>query len=351
MESLNKSVNKDSILVTYLRGGAGSPMKSPGSDRFSCNYQRSSSGSSRSPLSPLQNVKTPMMAEDEVLVMDGVLVSPLVGSRSSSNSSSSSSGKSAYKKELCRAWEDLGHCRYASNCQYSKTGLWKSVPENTPVLLTIAAFYYAKCVTIVFCIDASTTLVLLSIDEDACYMQFAHGKEELHPTHLPIKNKAVVHTCKSYASSPRSSPYVSKCRIIPPALTKVAVAANQTAFSAMPEYASISPITISSEKSSKDSSTPISTPDHFGRTYIPTRPEHCNKSPAGYIKSEESRMVITATISLDCWLPEDDGIEIALPHQTDKFISREEVDAHIHSVLYGPATKKRLPVFRELCPG
>lgn len=77
MESLNKAVNKDSILVAYLRGGVGSPMKSPGGDRFSRNYQRRSSGSSRSPLSPLENMKTPMVEEDEVLVMDGVPVSPL----------------------------------------------------------------------------------------------------------------------------------------------------------------------------------------------------------------------------------------------------------------------------------
>lgn len=119
MESLNKAVNKDSILVAYLRGGVGSLMKSPGGDRFSRNYQRRSSGSSRSPLSPLENMKTPMVEEDEVLVMDGVPVSPLVGSGSSSNSSSSSSGKSVYKKELRRAWEDLGHCSYASNRQVS----------------------------------------------------------------------------------------------------------------------------------------------------------------------------------------------------------------------------------------
>lgn len=59
-------------------------------------------------------MKTPMVEEDEVLVMDGVPVSPLVGSGSSSNSSSSSSGKSVYKKELRRDWEDLGHCRYAA---------------------------------------------------------------------------------------------------------------------------------------------------------------------------------------------------------------------------------------------
>ncbi|KAJ6735807.1 hypothetical protein OIU85_018063 [Salix viminalis] len=116
-------------------------------------------------------------------------------------------------------------------------------------------------------------------------------------------------------------------------------------------YNSISPITISSEKFSKNSTTPISTPDHFLRTYISTRPEPCNKSPAASIKSEDSVMVFTATISSDNWSPQDDGIEIALPRQTGKCISREEGDAYIHSVLYGPATKKRLPVFSELCPG
>jgi len=134
-------------------------------------------------------------------------------------------------------------------------------------------------------------------------------------------------------------------------MTKAVVAANQTAFSKIPGYTSISPFTISSEKFSKNSTTQFSTPDHFLRTYISTRPEHCNKSSAANIKSEDSRMVFTATISSDYWSPQDDGIEIALPHQTDKCISRAEVDADIHIVLYGPATKKRLPVFSEFCPG
>ncbi|KAI5597624.1 hypothetical protein BDE02_02G077400 [Populus trichocarpa] len=291
MESLNKAVNKDSILVAYLRGGVGSLMKSPGGDRFSRNYQRRSSGSTRSPLSPLENMKTPMVEEDEVLLMDGVLVSPLVGSGSSSNSSSSSSGKSVYKKELRRAWEDLGHCSYASN------------------------------------------------------RQFAHGKDEFHPSGFSIKNKELVQTCKSHATSPRSSPCVPKCRILPPAMTNAAVAAKQTAFSTIPEYTSIGPTIITSEKSSKNSTTPISTPDEFGRTYISIRPDHSNKIPTASIKSEDSRMDINTTVCSDYWSPQDDGIDIALPHQTNKRISREEVNA------CGPATKKRLPVFSEFCPG
>jgi hypothetical protein len=69
------------------------------------------------------------------------------------------------------------------------------------------------------------------------------------------------------------------------------------------------------------------------------------KSQTASIKSEDSRMDITTTVSSDYWSPQDDGIDIALPHQTNKRISREEVNA------CGPATKKRLPVFSEFCPG
>lgn len=52
------------------------------------------------------------------------------------------------------------------------------------------------------------------------------------------------------------------------------------------------------------------------------------------------------------WSPLDDGIEVALPSSTstDKAPSREDVDAYIHSVLYCPNQRKKLPVFAEICP-
>jgi hypothetical protein len=128
-------------------------------------------------------------------------------------------------------------------------------------------------------------------------------------------------------------------------MTNAAVAAKQTAFSTIPEYTSIGPTIITSEKSSKNSTTPFSTPDEFGRTYILSGQTIATKSQTASIKSEDSRMDITTTVCSDYWSPQDDGIDIALPHQTNKRISREEVNA------CGPATKKRLPVFSEFCPG
>lgn len=52
------------------------------------------------------------------------------------------------------------------------------------------------------------------------------------------------------------------------------------------------------------------------------------------------------------WSPLDDGIEVALPcsSSADKALSREEVDAHINSVLYGSSKRKTLPGFAAICP-
>lgn len=51
-----------------------------------------------------------------MLVMDEVFVasdSNIVGS----GSSSSSGSVGYYKSEICRAWEEFGHCRSGSKCQ------------------------------------------------------------------------------------------------------------------------------------------------------------------------------------------------------------------------------------------
>lgn len=109
-------------------------------------YLRSSlsSLSSPSPLSPIENLpaaparsptlyKTPVKVEmeEDVLVMDGVLVSDSesgrprssisefgsTGSPSSSSSANYGGGSSLYKTEICRSWEELGFCRYGYKCQ------------------------------------------------------------------------------------------------------------------------------------------------------------------------------------------------------------------------------------------
>lgn len=52
------------------------------------------------------------------------------------------------------------------------------------------------------------------------------------------------------------------------------------------------------------------------------------------------------------WSPLDDGIEVQLPERSDEDPpSKEEVDAYISSVIFGPTPKRRLPVFEALWRG
>lgn len=147
-------------------------------------YSNSSFGSHRSsvaPLSPVQNqlekmlgrsssmFPKPLKAEEDVLVMDGIMVGSVPGGRMRSVShsgSGSSSGNSNYKTDVCQSWEDSGSCHYGSKCT------------------------------------------------------FAHGKEELRPTGFsfaPTKNKSEV-ICK-YATA-GSCTYGTKCRYIHPVMTQ-----------------------------------------------------------------------------------------------------------------------------------
>lgn len=59
--------------------------------------------------------------------------------------------------------------------------------------------------------------------------------------------------------------------------------------------------------------------------------------------------VSTAGASAD-WCPRDDGIKIVLPGKAKAVTTKEDVDAHIQTVLYGPGVKRRLPVFMKFCP-
>ncbi|XP_058191882.1 uncharacterized protein LOC131308862 isoform X2 [Rhododendron vialii] len=165
-------------LIRYLRSvspaspDAGDGFKTPavmigGSGGF---------GSSSSPLRAVENLvetlpsrsppvfKTPVKVEEDVLVMDGILVGGSVSggrmrlsaaSDPSGGTSSSGSNSSAYKREICRSWEDSSFCRHGSKCQ------------------------------------------------------FAHGKEEVRPSRFPSKTKSEI--CKSYSGSGSCS-YGAKCR-------------------------------------------------------------------------------------------------------------------------------------------
>ncbi|KAK9665922.1 hypothetical protein RND81_14G146100 [Saponaria officinalis] len=50
------------------------------------------------------------------------------------------------------------------------------------------------------------------------------------------------------------------------------------------------------------------------------------------------------------WSPLDDGITVSLPGSIDDPPTKAEVRSYISNVLYGPTTRKRLPVFCDICP-
>ncbi|KAK8627047.1 hypothetical protein V6N13_134675 [Hibiscus sabdariffa] len=106
-------------LIKYLRSNSLSGSGNSGSSGKSC------FGSSVSP----QSEKTPPKVVDEdVFVMDGVLVASDTNIKGSGSSPSGSTG--FYKSEICRTWEELGHCRYGSKCQ-----VYKPFASSKPRLL------------------------------------------------------------------------------------------------------------------------------------------------------------------------------------------------------------------------
>ncbi|KAE8668270.1 FAD/NAD(P)-binding oxidoreductase family protein [Hibiscus syriacus] len=247
-------------LIKYLRSNSVS----------SSGGNSSSSGKScfRSSVSP-QSEKTPLKVVDEdVFIMDGVLVASDTNIIDSGSSSSGSFG--FYKSEICRAWDEFGHCRYGSKCQ------------------------------------------------------FAHGKEDVHPTCFPFRTKSEVY--KSYASTVPNT-FGSKPRLLHLLATPIIT--------------------------QKDSSTRLEE----------TKPETTRSNTNFAMKHGAKNISPTSTIGPDTtatttftiganWSPQDDGIDVTLPTSfPGKTPSRENIDAYIDGVLYGgPTPKKRLPVFSAICP-
>ncbi|KAL1831790.1 hypothetical protein ACET3Z_001441 [Daucus carota] len=307
---LNSSENLESPIVRYYRSG-GSPL----------------SAIENLDISPNTLFKTSVKVEEDVLVMDGILVGPVAASRvrsssstSDSGGSSSSGGKSFYKTEVCRSWEDFGTCRYGAKCQ------------------------------------------------------FAHGKEELRPTRFFNKSKSETQICRAYSSGTCS--YGSQCRF----------SHEQTN---SPASGTDSPFTLASRTVSQNNSPASATdspiPASKTQAVLPIKLEKAmNYSPVSMIPSKPGtvspinlekpmtcagKTSITPTVSpiklqnaMDCsesfifansdWSPLDDDIEVALPcsSSADKALSREEVDAYINRVLYGPSKRKTLPAFAAICP-
>ncbi|KAJ9561174.1 hypothetical protein OSB04_006334 [Centaurea solstitialis] len=227
---------------------------------------------------PLRFSNSPVKAEEDVLVMDGVLVKnpPVDRGRSLSSStmtdssvSSSSSGKD-YKMDLCLSYlENSGFCRYGTKCQNID---WDALDLlNQP--------YHAQSHCILF--------------------QFAHGNKELRPSQVSSKTM-LESPCKSYSVSGSCS-FGTKCRFLH---HETSAAPSETV--ATSTIQTISPIKLDEPSTS-----------------------------AVNLKGTE-------------WSPLDDDIEIFTA--TDNIPSKEDVDALITKLLYGPRRMKRLPVFGQICP-
>ncbi|XWS39692.1 hypothetical protein CRYUN_Cryun18bG0076700 [Craigia yunnanensis] len=263
------------------------------SNSLSSSANSSSSGKScfRSSVSP-QSEKTPVkVVEEDVLVMDGVLVASdtnIVGSGSSSYSGSFG----FYKSEICRALGEFGHCRYGSKCQ------------------------------------------------------FTHGKEDVRSTCFPFRSKSEAQMYKSYASTV-SGTYGSRPRLLHPVTETAAIIAQKDSYT-RPDY------------TSQRFSAPIKLEETIINSFSTVRPENTRLTTDFTMKPKTKKTSTSAsTIRPDIstatftngtyWSPQVDGIEVTLPSFPGKTPSKEDIDACIDKVLYGPATRRRLPVFSAFC--
>ncbi|KAK6156886.1 hypothetical protein DH2020_011134 [Rehmannia glutinosa] len=89
-----------------------------------------------------------------------------------------------------------------------------------------------------------------------------------------------------------------------------------------------------------------STEELFPVASVPTRMAAFSTSPV-QVKQFSAN---TTSLPRSDWTPQDDGIEVTLPTEEEKNPSKEDVDAYIEKVLSGTNSRKRLPVFVEICP-
>ncbi|XP_061988896.1 uncharacterized protein LOC133707357 [Rosa rugosa] len=132
--------------------------------------------------------------------------------------------------------------------------------------------------------------------------QFVYGKENLHPTSFPTKNKSEAQMCEATSSSGLCTPSLKS---------------------------------------------------HFAYQVMASREAAAVAALASSPKLNNTIETPITVISCKDWSPQDDGIEVILP-STEIPSSKEDVDASgtaLLSLVYGPSTRRRrLPLFAEICP-
>ncbi|CAN4111122.1 unnamed protein product [Withania somnifera] len=146
--------------------------------------------------------------------------------------------------------------------------------------------------------------------------RFVHGKEDLRPTAFANRNQSEALFSRSYSSG--SGSHGPRGR---------SAAHHQV-------HSTVSP------KEAAAMATPTTTPSTVKKA---------DKEPSEP-SSSESGTTSTSTIAISGtdWSPLDDNIEVTLPSSGENCTSREDVDAHIQTVLYGPSGRKRLPACVDL---
>ncbi|KAL6494559.1 hypothetical protein OROGR_031359 [Orobanche gracilis] len=150
--------------------------------------------------------------------------------------------------------------------------------------------------------------------------QFAHGKEELQRlSRSSGKIKLEIFKSNNNLEGSPSSSYGTKTPIQSKSPSSPAAAEESFPLPSLPTDMAFS-------------TSPVQVKQLSGNT-IPS-----SKIPTSPTRSE--------------WTPVDDGIEVILPFGSTevKNPSKEDVHAYIQNVLSGTSTRKRLPVFVEICP-
>ncbi|XP_057803951.1 uncharacterized protein LOC131019427 [Salvia miltiorrhiza] len=233
---------------------------------------------------------TPVKVEEDVIVMDGISVPK------------SNKGSGEVRLRLPLMSSNSVNCSYGKSnstgsSSSSGSGGRRSGVENSKSYKNRVCHFWETS----------------GICQFGSECQFAHGKEELrHHRWFPGKIKLEISKLNSSieGSSPSPTPSPHGSKFLRNSQVKAAAAAGEEAFS-LPSLSSLSPI------------------------------------PAKLVSGTSA--IPNTALLISEWTPQVDGIEATLPC-VGKSPPKEDVSAYIESILYGAKTKKRLPVFVEICP-
>ncbi|KAM7250968.1 hypothetical protein ACFE04_022851 [Oxalis oulophora] len=309
--------------------------------------------------------------EDDVLVMDGFSVSGgLVSSPRS---------RIGYSKEICRAWEDHGVCRYGSSCHFAHGNeelrpRFSKDPNKKTLEAWMSKSYRGAVSSPLTPKGRYANYQILpkpATSPPPSHMVSPMNTEQIWdspgpitPTKTEIMNHVLTSAIKSdYPSKIPIAEFEQTCMTDSPSgktstSIKSTITANTTPFSGITYFPSGRTEHSSGKTSTSSTYAPPSSikttnttnTTSFSGRKPPRPPADKTKYPNSPPNPKSiSKPPILTSILRQIWSPLDDGIQVTLPSQPNQEPSREAINAHINSVLYGSTTKRRLPVFTQIC--